>query len=87
MSPFEVLAIISPSSYSWNALETLLKRVKCPPFLFLQPKQLNLVSRASRLTVHNLQKSCFFDVMGSLIAKFFQIWSSVVGYGESFVCI
>ena len=22
MSPFEVLAIISPSSYSWNALET-----------------------------------------------------------------
>ena len=30
----------------------LLKRVKCPPFLFSQPKQLNLVPRSSRLTVH-----------------------------------
>ena len=27
----------------------LLKRVKCPPFLFSQPKQLNLVPRSSRL--------------------------------------
>ena len=30
----------------------LLKRVKCPPCLFSQPKQLNLVPRSSRLTVH-----------------------------------
>ena len=29
----------------------LLKRVKCPPFLFSQPKQLNLVPRSSRLRV------------------------------------
>ena len=39
------LAIISPSSL-------LLKRVKCPPFLFSQPTQINLVPRSSRLTVH-----------------------------------
>ena len=30
----------------------LLKRVKCPPFQFSQRKQLNLVPRSSRLTVH-----------------------------------
>ena len=30
----------------------LLKRVKRPPFQFLQRKQLNLVPRSSRLTVH-----------------------------------
>ena len=37
-------AIISPSF--------TLKRVKCPSFLFSQPKQFNLVLRSSRLTVH-----------------------------------
>ena len=31
---------------------SLLKRVKFPPLLFSQPKQLNLVLRSSRLTVH-----------------------------------
>ena len=30
----------------------LLKRVKCLPFLFSHPKQLSLVPRSSRLTVH-----------------------------------
>ena len=30
----------------------LLKRVKCPPFQFLQRKQLNLVPMSFRLTVH-----------------------------------
>ena len=30
----------------------------------------------------NLQESCTFDNIGWLIAKFFQIWSSVTGYGE-----
>ena len=34
----------------------------------------------------NLQESCSFDVIDSLIAKFFQIWSSVTGYGELNVC-
>ena len=38
------LAIISPSSYSWN--EWNLRH-----FLFSRPKQLNLVPRSSRLTV------------------------------------
>ena len=39
------LAIISPSSYSWNVWDV-------PHFLFLQPKPLNLVPRTCRLTVH-----------------------------------
>ena len=39
------LAIISPKF-------SLLKRVKCPPLLFSQQKQLNLVLSSSRLTVH-----------------------------------
>ena len=34
------------------AQHLLLKRVKCPAFLFLQPKQLNLVPKCSQLTVH-----------------------------------
>ena len=29
-----------------------LKRVKCPPFFFHNQRQLNLVPRSSRLTVH-----------------------------------
>ena len=64
----------------------LLKRVKCRPFLFSQlfsqPKQLNLVPRSSRLTVHLLFEGCIFDVISSLNTKFFQIWPSVTGYGE-----
>ena len=39
------LAIIFPSSYSWNEWDV-------PRFLFLRPKPLNLVPRTSRLTVH-----------------------------------
>ena len=39
------LAIISPSSFSWNEWNVR-------HFLFAQPKQLNLVSTSSRLTVH-----------------------------------
>ena len=38
------LAIISPSSYSWNEWNVR-------HFLFSQPKQLNLVPRSSRLTM------------------------------------
>ena len=34
----------------------------------------------------NLQGSCTFDVIGRLNAKFFQIWSSVAGYGELCEC-
>ena len=52
--------------------------------LFTQQKQLNLVPRPSRLTVSNyvLQERCIFDVISSLNTEFFQIWSSVTGYGE-----
>ena len=39
------LAIFSPSSYSW-------KEWNLRHFLFSQPKQLHLVPRSSRLTVH-----------------------------------
>ena len=31
-------------------------------------------------------EGCIFDVMSSLNTKFFQIWSSVTGYGELCVC-
>ena len=34
----------------------------------------------------NLQKRCGFDVISSLNTKFFQIWSSVTGYGELCAC-
>ena len=34
----------------------------------------------------NQQGSCTFDVIGRLNAKFFQIWSSVAGYGELCEC-
>ena len=64
----------------------LLKRVKCPPFQFLQRKQLNLVPRSSRLTVHYPVEGCISDVISSLNTKFFQICSSVTGYGELCVC-
>ena len=38
--------------YFYSAHFLLLERVKSPPFLFSQPKQLNLVPRSSWLTVH-----------------------------------
>ena len=31
-------------------------------------------------------EGCIFDVISSLNTKFFQIWSSVTGYGELCVC-
>ena len=43
------LAIISPSS---SCSSYSCKQVKCLPFLFSQPTQLNLVPWSSRLTVH-----------------------------------
>ena len=48
----------------------LLKRVKCPLFQFLQRKQLNLVPKSSRLTVHQPVEGCIFDVISSLNIKF-----------------
>ena len=32
------------------------------------------------------KEAALFDIIRSLIAKFFQIWSSVAGYGELCVC-
>ena len=55
-------------------------------FFFSQPKPLNLVPRSSRLTVPYPVEGCIFDVISSLNAKFFQIWSSVTGYSELCVC-
>ena len=34
----------------------------------------------------NFFKKTFFLIIGWLIAKFFQIWSTVAGYGELRVC-
>ena len=51
MSPFELSSCCSCHVFSYFFAQfLLLKRVKCPPFF--QPKQLNLVPRSSRLTVH-----------------------------------
>ena len=51
--PFEFSSCCSFHDFSYYFAQfLLLKRVKCPPVLFLQPKQLNLVPRSSRLTVH-----------------------------------
>ena len=44
-----VFLLFLPCFFAWFLL---LKRLKCPPFLFSQPKQLNLVPRSSRLMVH-----------------------------------
>ena len=53
MSPFELCSYCSCHVFSYNFAQfLLLKRVKCPPFQFSQAKQLNLVPRSSRLTVH-----------------------------------
>ena len=53
MSPFELSSCCSCHVFSYYFAQfLLLKRVKCPPFLFSQSKQLNLVPRSSRLTVH-----------------------------------
>ena len=52
MLSFELSSCCSCHVFSYYFVQfLLLKRVKCPPFLFSQPKQLNLVSRSSRLTV------------------------------------
>ena len=52
MSPFELSCCCSCNVFGYYfASFLLLERVKCSPFLFSQPKQLNLVPRSSRLTV------------------------------------
>ena len=72
-------AIISPSCYSWNEWNVR---------NFCFHNQNNSTSSPGLLGLRsiNLQGSCIFDVIGWLIAKFFQIWSSVAGYGELCVC-
>ena len=53
MSPFELSSCFSRLVSIFRLYQfLLLKWLKCPPFLFSQPKQLNLVPRSSRLTVH-----------------------------------
>ena len=53
MSPFQLSCCCSCHVFSYYLPQfLLLKRVKCSPFLFSQPKQLNLVPRSSQLTVH-----------------------------------
>ena len=42
--------------------------------------------RPQVFSVNKLQKSYTFDAIGSLNAKFLQIWSSVACYGELCVC-
>ena len=67
MSPLEASSCCSFHVFSsYFAQFLLLKRGKCPPFLFSQPKQLNLVPRSSRLTVHSPVAGCIFDVISSV---------------------
>ena len=63
----------SPSSYSWNEWNVR-------HFSSSQPKQLN-PGLLGWLCI-NLQERCIFDVISSRNTEFFQIWSSVTGYGE-----
>ena len=53
MSPFQLSSYCSCHVFSYYFAQfLLLKRVKCPPFWFSQPKELNLVPRSSQLTMH-----------------------------------
>ena len=65
ISPFELSSCCSchVSSY-YFAYFLLLKRVKCPPFLFSQTKQLNLNPGLLGEQCINLQGSCIFYVIG-----------------------
>ena len=73
------LVIFSPSSFSWNEWNVR-------HFSSSQPKQLNLVPRSSWLTVHYPARTlhCWRHFLAN--TKFFQIWSSLTGYGELNVC-
>ena len=52
-APFELSSCCSCHVLSYYFSQFLLSELgKCPPFLFSQPKQLNLVPKSSRLTVH-----------------------------------
>ena len=72
MSPFELSSCCSFHVFSYYFTQFLLsKRVKCLPYLFPQPKQLNLIPRSSRLTLPQPVEGCIFDVISSLNTKFF----------------
>ena len=70
------LAIFSPSSYSWN--EWNVRHFFKFSSKTTQPRP-QVFSVNGALTCEN---AAFFDVISSLKTKFFQIWSSVTGYGE-----
>ena len=60
MSPFELCSCCSCHVFSYNfAYVLVLKRNVCH-FLFSQPKQLNLVPKSSRLTVHQPARTLHF---------------------------
>ena len=63
---------------------SLLKRVKCPPFLFSQPKQLNLVPRSSRLNVHELTRKLHFSRQRLINRKFFSKFQVMENYACAF---
>ena len=70
-------AIISPSSYSWN--EWNVRHF----FVFTNK---TTQPRPQVFSANGALERCIFDVISSLNTKFFQIWSSVTGYGELNVC-
>ena len=73
---------LKPIQKIWKQLFFVTKYLKLiGPFFTSQPKQLNLIPRSS-----HLQLCCTFDIIGWLIAKFFQTWLTVAGYSELCVC-
>ena len=73
---------LKPIQKIWKQLFFVTKYLKLiGPFFTSQPKQLNLIPRSS-----HLQLCCTFDIIGWLIAKFFQTWLTVAGYTELCVC-
>ena len=90
MSPFELSSCYFCRVFIYYFAQfqlqfLLLKRVKCPPFIF--HNQNNSTSSPGLLGNGSLTCSrLHFDVISSLNTKFFQIWSSVTGYGELCMC-
>ena len=85
MSPFDLCSCCFCHVFSYNFAQLLLlKRVKCPPFFVFTTKTTQ--PRPQVFSANGALERCIFDVISSLNTKFFQIWSSVTGYGESCVC-
>ena len=86
-SPFELTSCRSCHVFSYSfALFLLLKRVKCPPFLKFTTKTSQPCPQVFSVNGALTCKNAAFLTSFPRNTKFFQIWSSVTGYGELNVC-